>query len=232
MDSRDPRSPIDIQNTISNSRILLLGIGGIGCVVLDNLLRLGIKDIKISNGDLPIIDILKYSFKKSIYFLNISGLSEPYLYLTPYNNLSSGQKFRFLIALILSNGIKNVYCDEFCSDLDRDTAYFISYNLRRFSNKFKFILISNNENIKEYLFPDCHLSFDLYSNINLKLIPISQSNPFKKDIIIEESTYHEYKLLEKYHYFPSTEEHINNSYNADYYKLVYKGNIVGVLVFR
>ncbi|MDA3979746.1 ThiF family adenylyltransferase [Gallibacterium sp. AGMB14963] len=52
MDSRDPRSPIDIQNTISNSRILLLGVGGIGCIVLDNLLRLGIKDFFIVDSDI------------------------------------------------------------------------------------------------------------------------------------------------------------------------------------
>lgn len=228
-----------LDSTINNGITLITGHSGVGKSTLGKLLKekynfFDIKDIKISNCELPIIDIIGYDFKEAIYFLNIAGLSEPYLYLTPYNNLSSGQKFRFLIALILSNGIKNIYCDEFCSNLDRDTAYFLSYNLRRFSNKFKFnlILISNDENIKEYLFPDCHLSFDLYSNINLKLTPISQSNPFKKDITIEEATYHEYKLLEKYHYFPSAEEYINNSYNADYYKLVYKGNIVGVLVFR
>lgn len=79
----------DLDITINNGITLITGHSGVGKSTLGKLLKekynfFDIKDIKISNTDLPIIDILKNDFKESIYFLNISGLSEPYLYLTPY----------------------------------------------------------------------------------------------------------------------------------------------------
>ncbi|MDG6828940.1 ABC transporter [Glaesserella parasuis] len=231
--------PNNLGFDINNGITLITGHSGVGKSTIGEVFRerysfFDIKDIIISDVNSPIIDIIDADFKDSIYFLNIAGLSEPYLYLTSYKNLSSGQKFRFMIALMISKGVKKIYCDEFCSDLDRSTAYFLSYNLRRFSTKLgvSFIFISNDKNIKDYLFPDNYLSFDLYSNISINKSVDLIENPFKKHLVVKEASYEDYCLLEKYHYFPSAEESINLSYNAKYYTLEYKEDVVGGLIIR
>ncbi|KYL05982.1 ThiF family adenylyltransferase, partial [Mannheimia haemolytica] len=52
IDSKSHKTPIDIQKQLSSTKILLLGVGGIGCIVLDNLLRLGIRDFFIIDSDM------------------------------------------------------------------------------------------------------------------------------------------------------------------------------------
>lgn len=103
--------PNNLGFDINNGITLITGHSGVGKSTLGEIIKerygfFDIKDIVINDVNLPIIDLIDADFKNSIYFLNIAGLSEPYLYLTSYENLSLGQKFRFLMALMISKGIK------------------------------------------------------------------------------------------------------------------------------
>ncbi|MCW9732900.1 ABC transporter [Avibacterium sp. 20-15] len=220
---------------------LISGISGVGKTIIGKYLKNKFEYVDIDNEkfdkNIPIIDVIDRDFEKSIYYLNLCGLSEPYLYLTTFNNLSTGQKFRFKFALIISRGVKNIYCDEFCSTLDRDTSYFLSFNISRVSAKegVNFILISNDICIKDYLFPNQHILLDLHSNVIVSNYNYNSSrvqNPFLKNLKILKASYEDYLLLEKYHYFPSCSKEVADLYQQVYYKLIYNDLIVGVIAYR
>jgi ABC-type ATPase with predicted acetyltransferase domain len=88
-------------------------------------------------GNRPLVEIFgKKDLKRAIYLLNMAGLSEAYLYLKKFDELSSGQQYRAMIAKMIDSE-RNVWiADEFCSTLDAPTAFTVAHNLRKLSRKF------------------------------------------------------------------------------------------------
>lgn len=95
------------------------------------------------------------------------------------------------------------------------------------------MLISNDLYIHNYIFPDYHIKFDKYSSLTLLRNYFDYiDNPFLSDLKVSKADYNDYLLLDRYHYFPSSDEETNSMYNACYYKLVYKEDILGVMILR
>ncbi|OFD70547.1 hypothetical protein [Bacillus mycoides] len=184
--------------------------------------------------NVPIIDILNKNFKDTLYYLNMVGLSEPYLYITNYNNLSTGQQFRFDLAYMLSKGYKKIFIDEFCSYLDRPTAKIVSFNTQKLLRKLGIsaILASAHDDLEEYLRPDNKISLNLDKEINILKKDYDKSNPFLESIKVSGGTYEDYLELEKYHYFPHSSEETNQLYNTVYYKLEFNGDLMGVIILK
>jgi ABC-type ATPase with predicted acetyltransferase domain len=79
--------------------------------------------------------------RRAIYVLNMAGLSEAYLYLKRFHELSAGQQYRAMIAKMV-DAERNVWiADEFCSTLDPITAHMVAQNLKRLSEKFGATLV-------------------------------------------------------------------------------------------
>ena len=70
----------------------------------------------------PIINIIGSSFEEALNILGVVGLSEAYIYLRTYQELSDGQKFRFKLAKAIEKKPSIIVIDEFLSNLDRQTA--------------------------------------------------------------------------------------------------------------
>ena len=69
--------------------------------------------------------------REALHFLGLAGLSEPFLYLKRFEELSKGQQYRAMLAQMLASR-RNVWvADEFCSNLDEITANLVAYNLQR-----------------------------------------------------------------------------------------------------
>lgn len=180
----------------------------------------------------PIIDSLSGSFRQTLYYLNMVGLAEAFIYLTPYLHLSEGQKFRFEMAYILSQGKDYILIDEFCSLLDRETAKIVSYNLQKIIRKFNkhIIVISSHKDIVNFLSPDILVEFDDYGNSNLQQFSKIELFDIYKLFKVKEGNYDEFKLLERFHYFGNVTHNTLKRRNAKYYSLYKDEKLMGILV--
>lgn len=164
---------IDIPSSvIENQIILITGMSGRGKTTLANELANRNGFIKIDekfDHEKTIIDIIEDSLKNVVSILNALGLGEPFLYITPYKYLSTGQKFRFCLAYSMSKGVSNIYIDEFCSYLDRDTAKFIAYSFGKLvrKNGIKCILTTAHSDLSNYVNPNLEIKISLDSKPKL-----------------------------------------------------------------
>jgi ABC-type ATPase with predicted acetyltransferase domain len=93
---------------------------------------------------------------EGLRFLSVAGLNDCFCILNQPANLSTGQQYRFRLAMVLASNKKFVFADEFCSGLDNVTAAVISYRLHKFARHTGtiFILASSRDDILTDLAPD------------------------------------------------------------------------------
>lgn len=144
-----------------------------------------------------------------------------------------GQKFRFQLAYALTRKTKKILIDEYSVFLDRETAKIISYMLQKLvrnGNK-QLVLITANNDLKEYLQPDVLIEFDDYSNLKISKNKTSKFyNPFSEKLIVKKGNYNDLKRLEKYHYFGDVSEVTLSRRDAEYYSLYFQDKLMGILV--
>jgi ABC-type ATPase with predicted acetyltransferase domain len=95
--------------------------------------------------------------------LSICGLAEAQLFLRYPNELSDGQRYRFRMALGLSDKRNVLVCDEFLATLDRISAKTIAFSIRK--------LISNSEKILAIATTHTDILEDLQPNITVNFGP-------------------------------------------------------------
>jgi ABC-type lipoprotein export system ATPase subunit/GNAT superfamily N-acetyltransferase len=87
-------------------------------------------------SDLPLIELIgQEDIRRSLHILNVAGLTEAFLYLKRYNELSHGQQYRTLIATMIDSRANLWIADEFCAALDEITANIVAYNLQKYSRE-------------------------------------------------------------------------------------------------
>jgi ABC-type ATPase with predicted acetyltransferase domain/uncharacterized protein YqfB (UPF0267 family) len=70
-----------------------------------------------------------------IYLLGLAGLSEAFLYLKRFGELSAGQQYRAMLAQLMASNSNVWLADEFCANLDPITATVVGYNIQRVARK-------------------------------------------------------------------------------------------------
>lgn len=79
----------------------------------------------------PLIEILgAKDVRYGLYLLGLAGLSEPFLYLKRFDELSAGQKYRAMLAFLLAAENNVWLSDEFCTNLDAVTANVVAHNVQ------------------------------------------------------------------------------------------------------
>jgi len=76
-----------------------------------------------------------------LHVLSLAGLAEAFVYLKRFDELSAGQKYRALLALLLASSANVWIADEFCGNLDAVTASVVSHNLQKIARQTKATLI-------------------------------------------------------------------------------------------
>jgi ABC-type ATPase with predicted acetyltransferase domain len=85
---------------------------------------------------LPIVQLVGGNeTNRALHVLNIAGLTEAFLYFKKFDELSAGQKFRFMLARLIDSGANVWLADEFCSNLDEVTASIVAHNLQRHARR-------------------------------------------------------------------------------------------------
>jgi hypothetical protein len=112
-------------------------------------------------GDMPLIKIGE--------LLAFVGISEAFVYLRKPKELSDGQRYRFKLAMMIYESIKEtedkrtplITVDEYLAFLDRETAKNVAYQTRRASSKYGFCVVvaTTHADIAE----------DLQANLTIKL---------------------------------------------------------------
>ncbi|MFV0442373.1 MAG: ATP-binding cassette domain-containing protein [Planctomycetaceae bacterium] len=126
---------------------------GVGLVHLDSL----------ELPDALLIDSLDLPAEAAMRLLSTCGLGEAHLMLRRPVELSDGQRYRFRLALALSQQPRWIVADEFTATLDRTLAKVIAYNIRRLADRTGcgFLLATTHCDVTADLAPDitvrCHL---------------------------------------------------------------------------
>jgi ABC-type ATPase with predicted acetyltransferase domain len=90
-----------------------------------------------------LIEVLsKRGVKDALYLMGLVGLSDAFIYLKRFEELSAGQQYRAMLAqLVLSGG--NVWiADEFCTNLDSLTANLVADRLQKIARQMGILLIT------------------------------------------------------------------------------------------
>jgi len=180
--------------------------------------------------DEQVVESIGVDLEDAIHKLSLMGLNDAFIFLRKFKELSDGQKYRFRLAKILDKEPEFIFIDEFCANLDRTTAKVISYNLQRVCRKknIGLFVATTHRDLEEDLNASVFVEKRFMDEVVLKYEkaekkPIS----FYDDVVFEEGTIRDYKLLSKYHYK-------NTSSNIPYNKIVrarHGRDLVGVVLF-
>ncbi len=107
-------------------------------------------------GTAILVDALPTSTSESLSLLASCGLGEAQLLLRTPSELSDGQRYRFRLALALSQKPRWIVADEFTAALDRPLAKVIAFNLRKMTKRLGIgcLLATTHADIHDDLQPD------------------------------------------------------------------------------
>ncbi len=75
------------------------------------------------------------SVDKALRLMGLVGLSDAYVYLKRFDELSKGQQFRAMLARLIATNVNTWLVDEFCANLDPVTANVVADKLQRTARK-------------------------------------------------------------------------------------------------
>lgn len=100
----------------------------------------------------PLIEVFSAGdVRRGLSLLNSVGLSEAFLYVKPYQVLSSGQKYRAMLAYLISKNSNLWLIDDFCENLDPITSNLIAKNLSKLANKCQITVILTAADYSRFL---------------------------------------------------------------------------------
>lgn len=136
-------------------------------------------------GDRPLVDALPGSVEDAMQLLSQCGLGEAHLMLRTPAELSEGQRYRFRLALAISEQPDWIVADEFTATLDRTLAKVVSFGIRRHASKKSsplsstpsstpsvsnltgFLIATTHEDVLDDLVPDVHVRCELDGEIEV-----------------------------------------------------------------
>lgn len=106
----------------------------------------------------PLISLLsKQDIQSALYLMGLVGLSDAFVYLKRFDELSNGQQYRAHLAQLIASGCNVWLADEFCANLDPVTANVVADRLQRIARQLNSVLIvasSQPETFVNALRPD------------------------------------------------------------------------------
>lgn len=136
----------------------------------------------------------------SIQLLGSVGLSDAFVFVKRYDELSNGQKYRTQLAKLIHSGNNTLIVDEFCANLDPITSNVLANRIRKLSRKLGLTIIvgaAHCDNFVRSLMPDkvVRLStawdyevlkgVDFYNEYKSKQYPLNYSNVSLNDLWFE-----------------------------------------------
>ena len=162
-----------------------------------------IADVAVATEE-SLIDTVGDSFHKALSLLCKVGLSDAFLFLRRYTQLSDGQKYRYKIARMIDSGKRYWLADEFCSTLDRTTAKVVAFNIQKLARRSGATLVvaTTHTDLEEDLNPSILIRKGWGEEIQIKYKPNEEAREctITGDISIREGSKEDYKRLGHLHY--------------------------------
>lgn len=166
---------------------------------------------------------------EAIEILSFVGLSEAFLFLRRYKELSDGQKYRYRLAKAIWKCAKTLIFDEFCATLDRTTARVVAYLTQKFCRKqgMTLIVATTHADLFEDLNPNVYIVKKFGADVDVTYFKPEQK-PFSmlKDVMISRGAWKDYKKLESFHYRGRRPQFVTDIFKAELH-----GELVGVIVY-
>lgn len=195
--------PIDLDEIYQFKWNIGVILGGSGSGKTTILKELGdIKEIEFSK-EKPLISNFSYlTPKEASLVLTSMGLSSVPSWLRPYNILSNGEKYRAMLAYLVSAAKDGdiILIDEYTSVVDRNVAKAMSFALQKYirrTNK-KIVLASCHYDILEWLMPDWTYSLQK-GGVLERGDWLRQGRP-KIELQISRTEYKAWDIFKKHHY--------------------------------
>jgi len=176
-----------------------------------------------------VIDSIHPDINRTMDVLSSVGLSEAFIMLRRFDELSDGQKYRFKLAKMFSQDADCYLIDKIGENLDRVMAKVLVYNLQKFARRSRKMIIaaSTHHDIIEDFNPNIMIYKEFAEKAQLRYYPASPREfSLIKDMKIEKATSQDYEELEQFHYLDSSP-----GYTQDRFKLTYKDRTIGVVVY-
>jgi ABC-type transport system involved in cytochrome c biogenesis ATPase subunit/GNAT superfamily N-acetyltransferase len=154
--------------------------------------------------DKPLIETVGKNIEEGLVLLSKVGLSDAFLFLRSFSELSDGQKYRYKIAKLLETKAQFWILDEFAATLDRDTAKIVAFNLQKCAREQgKTVLAATTHtDLFQDLGPNVHIhkrfGKEIQVNYYSNTCPVNCS--LVKEMHIEEGSTADWRALSIFHY--------------------------------
>ncbi|MDW8063589.1 MAG: hypothetical protein RMI43_05415 [Candidatus Caldarchaeum sp.] len=177
----------------------------------------------------PLVDCVGRDVHEAVEILSAAGLSDAFTWFRSYEQLSDGQRMRFLFAKALDSGAKTIVLDEFCSSLDRETAKATAYTLQKAARRRRLTLVAATavDDLSEDLNPTLKVVKHFGPFVEAKRFTYRQRPcSLLEKTVVEEGSVDDWRLLSFLHYRGHRLGGV-----AKIFRAVLGGRVVGVVVY-
>lgn len=184
---------------------------------------------RIKNSE-TVIDGLGGNVDEAMSLLSAAGLSEAFLMLRKYSELSDGQKYRYQLAKMLSKDADVYLIDRVGENLDRIMAKVLAHNLQKWVRRKNRMIVaaSTHHDIITDFNPNTliYKGFGEEAQIRYRSA-IPRDFSLLKKMKITEGTLEDFRELERFHYLGS-----KKLIAINIFKLMYEDKLIGVALYQ
>jgi len=161
--------------------------------------------------------------------LGVVGLSEAFLMVRKYKELSDGQKYRYRLGKAIDQDADTYLVDEFGAKLDREMAKTLAFCIQKWArrNKKTFAIATTHRDLMEDFNAD--IIFDRRFGEQTKPAYYKPASPPKfslvQDMKIEQATQEDYNSLKRFHYLHG------KPVTSHKFKLTHHGRTIGIILY-
>jgi ABC-type lipoprotein export system ATPase subunit len=186
------------------------------------------EDVKSSDEEV-VIDSIGDSREEAFALLATVGLSEAFLMLRKYKELSEGQKYRYRLAKLISTKAQVLLIDEFGAALDREMAKVLAFCMQKWarrSNKMLIVATTHKDLIVDFN-PNTIIDKRFGQTTEIKYFEGSP-RPFSliSEMKIELASKDDYELLGMFHYLTGKPVGVKARF-----KLVHGSEAIGIIIY-
>ena len=185
-------------------------------------------DVKVDDEEVVINSVGK-SQEEAMALLGVVGLSEAFVMLRKYKELSEGQKYRYKLAKMIALDGDAFFIDEFGATLDREMAKVLAYCIQKWArrNKKMVVAATTHRDLIEDFNPTIVIDKKFGQTTQVKYYSTPQQQfSLINDMKIEPATKEDYEYLKGFHYLQG-----NPAAPKYRFKLTYKGETIGIIVY-
>jgi ABC-type lipoprotein export system ATPase subunit len=185
-------------------------------------------DVQADNDEV-VINSVGATQEEAMTLLSVVGLSEAFVMLRKYKELSEGQKYRYKLAKMIAAKGDAFLIDEFGATLDREMAKALAYCIQKWARKSKKMVVvaTTHKDLIEDFNPNVAIDKKFGQTTQVKYYSaIPQQFSLVHEMQIEQATKEDYEYLKGFHYLQGNPAAVKHRF-----KLTYKGETIGIIVY-